>query len=174
MIRTATTLVCLSLILALANGLARPAPFPALAPQDQESDQTAQPEEELSQKEDVSGPIGVFADIEEGWRKGDVDRILRHFGKGRVSIAIEGGPLGGSFSRDQSFYLLTDYFKYTITKKYEFVQYRNVDNGARKAYAIAERYYKKSDDGRLFKDKIYVSLQVEDGRWVVSEIKSTR
>ncbi|UCG52641.1 MAG: hypothetical protein JSW58_03575 [Candidatus Latescibacterota bacterium] len=124
---------------------------------------------------DSIGPIGVFADIEAGWKKENVRQILRHYGKGKVAIAIEGsGPAGGTFSRNQSYYLLKDLFKYTITEKFEFVQYRNVSDGRSKVYAVAERQYKRNDDGRLFKDKIYVSLHLEETRWVIDEIKSIR
>lgn len=120
-------------------------------------------------------PLAVFADIERGWRKADVSKILVHFGKRKVAISIAGaGPAGGYFSRNQSFYLFKDLFKYTITKRFEFTQYRNIHDGNRKVYAVAERHYKRRDDGRLFKDKIYVSLERENGRWVVSEIKSIR
>ena len=124
---------------------------------------------------DSIGPIGVFADIEAGWKKENVRQILRHYGNGKVAIAIEGsGPTGGTFSSNQSYYLLKDLFKYTITEKFEFVQYRNVSDGQREVYAVAERHYKRNDDGRLFKDKIYVSLHQEEKRWVIDEIKSIR
>ena len=121
------------------------------------------------------GPISVFADIEEGWKREDFRPILRHYPDGKVAIAIEGsGPTGGQFSRNQSHYLFQDLFKYTITEKFEFVQYRHVADGQGKVYAVAERYYKRNDDGRLFKDKIYVALNLEEERWVISEIKSVR
>jgi hypothetical protein len=120
-------------------------------------------------------PLSVFADIEKGWKNRRVDAILRHFGKGKVAIAISGfGPSGGYFSKSQSFYLFKDLFKYTITRKFEFTQYRNMRNGGRKVYAVAIRHYQRRDDGRVFKDKIYVSLQREGNRWVISEIKSVR
>jgi len=126
-------------------------------------------------KEQHSGPIGVFADFEAGWKNERAQDILRHYGKGKVAIAIEGsGPTGGKFSRNQSYYLFKDLFKYTITEKFEFVQYRNVSDGQNKVYAVAERSYKRNDDGRLFEDKIYVSLHFEDERWVITEIKSIR
>lgn len=138
-------------------------------------DESAQRDpEKMSENEDKLGPIGVFADIEEGWTREDVARITRHFGEGKVAISIDGGPVGGTFSRDQSHYLLKDLFEYTITEKFEFVQYRNVSDGKVEVYAVAERLYKRNDDGRLFKDKIYVSLRQEDERWVISEIKSIR
>jgi hypothetical protein len=120
-----------------------------------------------------SSPLDVFSDIESGWRHENVNMILKHFGKGKVSIAIGGiGLAGGRFSKSQSFYLLKDLFKYTLTQKFEFVQFRNVDSGKRRVYAVAERYYKRTDDGRLFKDKIFVSLNFENDRWVINEIKS--
>jgi hypothetical protein len=128
-----------------------------------------------SSKEDNLAPMAIFADIESGWRQENVSKITRHFGGSKVSIAIEGiGPVGGTYSRDQSHYLFKDLFKYTITERFEFVQYRNVSDGKIKVYAVAERSYKRNGDGRLFKDKIYVSLQMEDDRWVLSEIKSVR
>jgi hypothetical protein len=139
------------------------------------SEDTVKSVKPVSQETDTLGPIGVFADIEEGWKKEDVRQILRHYGSGKVAIAIEGiGPTGGQFSKNQSHYLLKDLFKYTITTKFEFVQYRNVSDDRVKVYAVAERAYKRNDDGRLFEDKIYVSLQLEDDLWVISEIKSVR
>ena len=133
------------------------------------------PNAEAPTPEDENGPIAVFADVEAGWKSEQAQQILRHFGKGKVSIAIEGSsPAGGQFSRNQSFYLFQDLFKYTITQRFQFVQYRHMSDGRDNVYAVAERHYKRNDDGRLFKDKIYVSLQLEGDRWVISEIKSIR
>jgi hypothetical protein len=122
-----------------------------------------------------TGPIAVFADIEAGWKSEQAQRILCHYGKGKVAISIEGsGPTGGQFSRNQSYYLFQDLFKFTITEEFQFVQYRHVSDGRGNVYAVAERRYKRNDDGRIFKDKIYVSLRSEDDRWVINEIKSIR
>jgi hypothetical protein len=133
------------------------------------------PETETPLPEGDSGPIAVFADVEAGWKNEQAQQILRHFGKSKVSIAIEGSsPTGGQFSRSQSYYLFQDLFKYTITQKFQFVQYRHVTDGRDNVYAVAERQYKRNDDGRVFKDKIYVSLQLEGDRWVINEIKSIR
>ena len=128
---------------------------------------------------DTAGPMDVFADIERGWNAGNVDPILRHFGNQKVAISVQGtGPSGGTFSRNQSYYLLKDLFRYTLTRKFEFVQYRKPSDDGNETFAVAERHYQKSDDGRLIKDKVYVSLHLErDGdqeRWVVDEIKSIR
>jgi hypothetical protein len=124
---------------------------------------------------DDTGPIAVFADIEAGWKSEQAQRILRHYGKGKVAISIEGsGPSGGQFSRNQSYYLFQDLFKFTITEEFQFVQYRHVSDGRDDVYAVAERRYKRNDDGKVYKDKIYVSLRPEDNRWVINEIKSIR
>jgi hypothetical protein len=139
----------------------------------QDTDAKTAPEGEAPEKD--AGPIAVFADVEAGWKGEQVQQILRHYGKGKVAISIEGSsPTGGQFSRNQSYYLFQDLFKYTITERFQFVQYRHVSDGRDKVYAVAERHYKRNDDGRLFKDKIYVSLHLEEDRWVISEIKSTR
>jgi len=132
-----------------------------------------------AEQKSVGGAMDVFADIEKAWSTEDVDRILKHFGSARVAISIEGtGPSGGKFSKSQSYYLLKDLFAYTITRKFEFVQYRKPEDDALASFAIAERHYQKTDDGRLFKDKIYVALHVESAsnseRWVIDEIKSIR
>jgi len=122
-----------------------------------------------------TGPIAVFADIEAGWKSEQAQRILRHYGKGKVAISIEGsGPSGGQFSRSQSYYLFQDLFKFTITEEFQFVQYRHVSDGRDNVYAVAERQYRRNDDGKVYKDKIYVSLRPEDNRWVINEIKSIR
>jgi hypothetical protein len=128
---------------------------------------------------EAAGPMDVFADIERAWKAGQVDPILRHFGNQKVAISIQGtGPSGGTFSRNQSYYLLKDLFRYTLTRKFEFVQYRKPNEDGNETFAVAERHYQKSDDGQLIKDKVYVSLHLErDGkteRWVVDEIKSIR
>jgi hypothetical protein len=130
----------------------------------------------------AAGPMEVFTDIEKGWNTEKVNLILKHFGQGKVTIAIEGsGPAGGQFSKNQSFYLLTDMFKYTITRKFEIVQFRKPEDNGNSSFVVAERYYQMTDDGRLHKDKIFVSLHKESGknqsgeeRWVVDEIKSIR
>ena len=145
-----------------------------------EAPEKSVPEKESSQS--FVGPMEVFTDIEKGWNAESVDLILRHFGAGRVTISIDGtGPSGGQFSRNQSYYLLTDMFKYTITKKFEIVQYRKPEDTGNTSFVVAERYYQRTNDGRLFKDKIYVSLHLESAedvpsgkRWVVDEIKSIR
>jgi len=150
--------------------------------QQKSKDEPAETAAEKESSRKFVGPMEVFADIEKGWNAETVDLILRHFGEGRVAISIDGtGPSGGQFSKNQCYYLLTDMFKYTITKKFEIVQYRKPTDNGNTSFVVAERFYQRTNDGRLFKDKIYVSLHLEPAanapkgeRWVVDEIKSIR
>jgi hypothetical protein len=168
-----------NLAFASTNALSGPGEGRVVSQQNQTEKQDKQ---EKENEEPTAGPMEVFTDIEKGWNTEKVNLILKHFGQGKVTIAIEGaGPSGGEFSRNQSFYLLSDMFKYTITRKFEIVQYRKPEDSGNTSFVVAERYYQMTDDGRLFKDKIYVSLHREPGanpaaanRWVVDEIKSIR
>ena len=124
-----------------------------------------------------AGPMPVLDDIQQGWTNGDADLILRHFGSNKVNIVIDGSGPGGSYSKDQGFYLFKDLFKATQTKKFVFIQIRNSGEGGSSTFAIAERRYQRRDDGRQIKDKVYISLHQEHsdgGRWVLDEIKSIR
>jgi hypothetical protein len=171
----------------VAAGLAAAMPSgvgPAAAQKARPADVVSQTPEtkggrDKNQTREAGGPMDIFADIERGWNTRNVDLILRHFGTQKVAISVDGtGPSGGTFSRSQSYYLLKDLFRYTTTKKFEFVQYRKPGDDGRDTFAIAERHYRKTDDGRLFTDKVYVSLHLEHDddqkRWVVDEIKSIR
>jgi hypothetical protein len=192
---TASRITAPMLVIALSAGLvtihapgaavARPARSngtdvkPGKSPVVSQQNERARPVPQEEKTDDARGPMDVFADIERGWRTRSVDPILEHFGAQKVAISVEGtGPSGGSFSRSQSYYLLKDLFRYTITRKFEFTQYRKPGDENGQSFAIAERHYQKTDDGRLIKDKVYVSLHLEtdDGkeRWVVDEIKSIR
>jgi hypothetical protein len=186
-----TTLALTLLLIGLAapHHLA-PGPDSALAtpgdvrvvPQQKSTEPPEKSTPEKRKKQSPAGPMEIFSDIEKGWSAETVELILKHFGDGRVTISIDGtGPSGGQFSKNQSYYLLTDMFKYTITKKFEIVQYHKPDDTSNTSFVVAERFYQRTNDGRLFKDKIYVSLHLEPAknvptgkRWVVDEIKSIR
>lgn len=177
-------------LLAVAVGAGRvypqaPAQAQSYAPADvgrvvsQPDDETTASPKDKKKAARGEDPMDVFADFEDAWVSEDVSKILSHFGKGKVTISISGtGPSGGEFSKNQSYYLLKDLFKYTSTSKFEFVQFRKMDDDGRTFFAVAEREYKKADDGRVLADKIYVSLHREQngnaGRWVIDEIKSIR
>ncbi len=126
----------------------------------------------------ILSPTDVLDEIERGWIEQNADLILSHFGSNRVAISIDGSGPGGSYSKDQGYYVFKELFKSTVTRKFNFVQIRKSNDDGTATFAIAERRYQRRDDGRQIKDKVYVSLHVErereGGRWVLDEIKSIR
>ena len=121
----------------------------------------------------------VFADIEGAWRRGDVRGILKHVGRTRVTVALDDSPGSRAFSRSQLVYRLRDLFRTTRTLDFEFVRYRLAGRGARSCFAVARRRYRRADDGRERRDRVFVSLRRERGdrgadRWVIDEIQSLR
>lgn len=118
-------------------------------------------------------PMVVFKGIESAWRSGNAQRLASYAGNSKVLLNVRGlGEKGGYYSRSQVFYLFKDMFKSTRHKKFNFVKYHDVGKRSSKIYGIAHRNYEVVSNGRLFQDKIYVTLKLEGKRWVVSEMKS--
>lgn len=119
-------------------------------------------------------PAPVFASIERAWVIGNVDSVLEHFGRRKVTISLPGGPQDGAFSRAQSYFILKDLFDATRTEEFSFVSIRQPEDQPRTALGSAERLFRRKDSSRMLQDRIFVSLALEEGRWVVVEIKSVR
>jgi hypothetical protein len=120
-------------------------------------------------------PTLVFASIERAWVVGDAQAVVQQFGKRKVYISLpDGGPAGGHFSRDQSFFIFKDFFDATRTEEFSFVTIRPADEQRSTAIGLADRTFRRRDSSRTQQDRIFVSLVFEDSRWVVSEIKSVR
>lgn len=116
----------------------------------------------------------IFRTIEEAWRSGDPETISQFVGEQRVYISLRGfGEEGGYYSKPQVFYLFKRMFQRTKLKRFEFVKFYNSGSKARKVYGTAYRSFESTSSGKLFQDKVYVTLKLEGERWVVSEIKST-
>lgn len=118
-------------------------------------------------------PKIVFRGIESAWRTGDAQRLASFAGDSKVLLNVRGlGEKGGYYSRSQVFYLFKGMFKSTKHKKFDFVKFHDVGARSSKIYGIAHRNYENVSNGRLFQDKIYVTLKLEGKRWVISEMKS--
>lgn len=119
--------------------------------------------------------LRLFKGIERAWGAGDAQKLASYAGESKVFLSVGGlGEKGGYFSRSQVFYLFKGMFKSTKHKRFEFVSYHEVSEKGNKIYGIARRDYQNVSNGRLFQDKIYVTLKQEGKRWVVSEMKSAR
>ncbi|MCK4235716.1 MAG: DUF4783 domain-containing protein [Candidatus Krumholzibacteria bacterium] len=122
----------------------------------------------------INTPLSVFKGIERAWKNSDAEALSRFAGKSRVFMNIRGiGQRGGYFSRAQVYFLLKRMFKTSNQLRFEFVKFRNLDKPDRRVYGIARRSYKNIRNGRLFQDKVYVTLRKEDSGWVVAELKMT-
>jgi len=134
--------------------------------------------EELGLPEVWDLPVDVLDDIGEGWTTQNAEMILRHFGANKVAMSIDGAGTGGSYSKDQGYYVFKELFKATVTRKFVFIQIRKSNDEGTASFAIAERRFVRRDDGRQVKDKVYIALHIErgedTGRWVLDEIKSIR
>ena len=118
-------------------------------------------------------PMVVFRGLEVAWRSGNAQKLAALAGESKVFLNVRGlGEKGGYYSRSQVFYLFKGMFKSTRHKKFDFVKSHDVGEHGKKIYGIYRRSYEDTSNGRLFQDKIYVTLRFEGKRWVVSEMKS--
>lgn len=122
-----------------------------------------------------NSPVSTFRGIEKAWRAADAEALSGFAGKTRVFVNVrEIGREGGYYSRSQVYYLFKKMFKTIKLTKFEFTKFHNLDKPDRRVYGIAHRSYKHIRSGRLFQDKVYVTLRREGLKWVISEVKTTR
>ncbi|MFQ5599931.1 MAG: DUF4783 domain-containing protein [Candidatus Krumholzibacteriia bacterium] len=120
-------------------------------------------------------PAAVFKSIERAWLAGDARALSKHFGDRKVSISLpEAGPVGGRFSRNQSYFILKDHFQATKTQQFQFIHVREPGEAQRVAAALARRVYRNHGNGRVVRDRVLVALVRDGDRWVVSEVKALR
>ncbi len=128
---------------------------------------------EIPESETLTGPLAVFAAIEEAWSEEDPEALVEILDpEEKVTIAFETGcPLGGYFNRDQAFFLLKDMFTYSRTDRFEFQRYWNLDSDGRSPYAVALREIRMTD-GVEHADQVYISLRLRGEAWYIGEIRS--
>jgi hypothetical protein len=120
-------------------------------------------------------PLATFKGIEKAWLNADASSLARFAGEGKVFVNVMGiGQRGGYFSRPQVHYLFKRMFKNYVHTSFDFVKYHNLDKSKGRAYGIAHRSYRNNRNGKMYHDKVYVTLRNEGEIWVVDEIKTTR
>lgn len=129
--------------------------------------------DELPDPEPYTGPLAVFATVEQAWAEEDPEALLEVLDPDeKVNLSFtKGGPKGGYFNRDQAFFLLKDLLEFTTTERFEFQKYWNLDSNGRSPYAVAVREF-RMNDGAPHTDQVYISLRNRDGTWYVGEIRS--
>jgi hypothetical protein len=118
-------------------------------------------------------PLTVFRGVEKGWRNGTPKPFEMYLGKGKVRLDLgEGGPRGGLFTRSQAYYLLSDYFLRTQTLTIGFTRIsEGIEKKMSRPYALLERKCRYRN-GVIGKEVVFVSLRLEDGQWVISELRA--
>lgn len=120
-------------------------------------------------------PLATFKGIEKAWLNEDASSLARFAGEGKVFVNVMGiGQRGGYFSRPQVHYLFKRMFKNYAHTKFDFVKYHNLEKPGGRVYGIAHRSYRNNRNGKIFQDKVYVTLRNDGEVWVVDEIKTTR
>ena len=143
-------------------------------PREQERPQP-KPREKKDEVKPEDAPLKVFHGLERAWKGGDAEAVASFAGEGRIYLDVRGmGKKGGFFSRSQVYYLFRNMFKDENQLKFEFVRFHNIDKPDRRVYGIAYRSWKNVRTGKVFQDKVYVTLGREGSGWVVAEIKTTR
>jgi hypothetical protein len=129
--------------------------------------------DELPEGWHPTGPLAVFAAIEEAWSDGDVDILVSLLDpEEKVGLSFsKGGPRGGWFNRDQAYFLLKDLLEFSRTEKFAFEKYWNLESNGRSPYAVAVHEF-RMNDGATHTDQVYISLRQRDDTWYVGEIRS--
>ncbi|MDP6529740.1 MAG: hypothetical protein QGI43_08640, partial [Gemmatimonadota bacterium] len=125
-----TKIPLLATVLCLLPGVAAPGSF-----QDGESvlDAGIDREDLGTATLSKTGPLSVFASVEEAWERADADALVELLDeRDRVTISfIHGGGRGGSFNRDQAYFLLHDAFRFSRVERFEFRRYWNLGDDGR-------------------------------------------
>jgi hypothetical protein len=128
----------------------------------------------VAEKQDaaVNRPREVFRAVEMGWRTGTPKPFERHLGKGKVWLDFgEGGLRGGLYGKSQTYYMLADYLKRKPTVSTSMIKMSEKNGKNTRPYARFESTYRYKT-GPNKKEVIFVSLVLEDNRWVISEIRA--
>lgn len=128
-----------------------------------------------SQSSQHASASQMFTRLQEAWLAGDASGLAEHVGRRGVSIGMpEVEPVGGQFSRSQSYYILRNHFATTLTQEFELEHIGAPERDDRVALALAIRRYRERGNARVMRDRVLVALRREDERWVLSEIRALR
>jgi len=116
-------------------------------------------------------PKAIFQAVAKGLRSGRPEAFTGYFGRGRVRLEFgEGGPRGGLFTKSQAYYLLSQYLKRAQTLSMRIVRMSGVRIKRGHPSALIERVCRYRS-GAVTKQLVFVSLSLEDNRWIISEMR---
>lgn len=116
-------------------------------------------------------PHDIFRAVARGFHSSRPEAFVGYFGKGRVRLDFgEGGPRGGLFTKSQAYYLLSQYLRRAQTVSMDLVRTSRTKVRREHPSALLERVCKYRN-GAVTKQIVFVSLSLEDNRWVISEMR---
>jgi len=116
-----------------------------------------------TQKENADSHVeSIFREIESGLLKGDVSTFSQYFGK-QVSVSLHGAETG-TFSSNQTFYILQNYFTMMRLANFSF---STVHTTKDTPFATGGGTIVKKGKREIV--QIYVSLVKQDRKWVVTQ-----
>ena len=105
---------------------------------------------------------GIFRDIQEGIRKGDLNAYSRHFAR-QVYLNLPGRD-GGYFSENQASYILKDYFRQQRPLGFKF---STMSEEETTPFATGGGTFFHRGNAEIF--QVYVALKKSDDRWLIAQ-----
>jgi hypothetical protein len=105
---------------------------------------------------------GIFKDIQEGVRKGDVNDYSRYFAR-QIYLNLPGRE-GGYFSENQAVYILKDYFKQRRALNFALSTMREQEAIP---YATGGGTFFHRGNAEIL--QVYVALKKSDDRWMIAQ-----
>jgi len=105
----------------------------------------------------------IFRSVEKGFLEGNVGTFSKYFAS-QVFVNLPGGD-GGSYSANQAYYILQNYFGGRRPQSFHFSTYGELENIP---YATGPgRFFTKNSVETV---QVYVALSLISNQWVVSQI----
>ena len=118
-------------------------------------------------KESVEAPPtqvqAIFADVQRGLTNGDIGLLARHFAP-RVSVSLRGDE-SGTFSSNQTYYVLGDYMKSRQFAPFEFT---NLGDSEANPFATGEAEF--SVNGGKEHVQVYVALSHAGEKYLITRL----
>ena len=105
---------------------------------------------------------GIFKDIQEGIRKGDLNAYSRYLAR-QVYLNLPGRE-GGYFSENQASYILKDYFKQKRALSFTF---STMSEQEATPFATGGGTFFRRGNAEIF--QVYVALKKSDDRWMIAQ-----
>jgi hypothetical protein len=105
----------------------------------------------------------IFADVQRGLSSGDIGLIARHFAS-RVSVSLRGDE-SGTFSSNQTYYVLGDYLK---SRQFAPFEFSSVGDSDANPFATGEAIF--TLNGSKEHVQVYVALSHADEKYLITRL----